>query len=251
MEIGYTTGTQGLDPTNPYVFFIHGSGGSAASWQGCLSPLGDQVNAVALDLPGHGQTIGPHPGSVAGLAEWVYQAMGEFNPDRFILAGHSLGGAIAQQFALNHPDDLAGLILIGSGARLKVAPQILEGIKADFPAAVSLIVDWCFHTNDETLKETSREMISVVGSDILHADLSACDRFDLMAKVGQIACPTLVVTGREDRMTPPKYAEFLAQKIPTAELCIIEGAGHMVQAEKPREFIEAVRAFTSRVLGQT
>lgn len=247
VDFGYKTGAQGLAKDKPFIFFVHGAGGSALSWQGVLSPLSHRFNAVAVDLPGHGQTPGPASDTIIGYATWLYQALREFTPGRFLLAGHSMGGAIALTYALTYPEDLLGLILVGSGARLRVSPQILEGLGRDFPATISLIVDWCFHQNNELLKEASREMMAAAGPEVLQADFLACDRFDLMGRLGAIACPVLAIAGRQDRMTPPKFAEYLASQIAQAELKIIEDAGHMVQAEKPKEFIAAIADFAGRL----
>jgi pimeloyl-ACP methyl ester carboxylesterase len=71
-------------------------------------------------------------------------------------------------------------------------------------------------------------------------DYIACDTFDMRERLTAIRVPTLVVCGREDRMTPVKYSEFLAQRIPQAELSVIEQAGHMVMLEQPAAFNAAL-----------
>jgi pimeloyl-ACP methyl ester carboxylesterase len=78
---------------------------------------------------------------------------------------------------------------------------------------------------------------------VLHGDFVACDRFDVTGRVGTIRVPTLVVCGSDDVLTPPKYAQFLAEKIQGARLEIINGAGHMVMTEKPGEFNSRVMEF--------
>ncbi|MBW1714198.1 MAG: alpha/beta fold hydrolase, partial [Deltaproteobacteria bacterium] len=132
MKIGYLTGAQGLIAARPTIVFIHGAGSSALAWQGLLSALGRKFNALALDLPGHRQTPGPPRRTAAAYAAWLKSALdqlrAEFEPDPCLLAGHSMGGAIAQSFELAHPGDLAGLVLIGTGAKLPVNPKILKGV---------------------------------------------------------------------------------------------------------------------------
>lgn len=74
-------------------------------------------------------------------------------------------------------------------------------------------------------------------------DYRACDGFNLMDRVDAIRAPTLVITGTEDRMTPPKYARYLAERIAGARLVLIPGAGHYVQIERPEETTAAIRGF--------
>ena len=79
-------------------------------------------------------------------------------------------------------------------------------------------------------------------------DYLACNDFDVMADVGSLAIPTLVMTGSQDRMTPPKYGRFLAENIPGAEYVAIEDAGHMLAQERPDEVAGAIIDFTGRRL---
>jgi len=254
MKIGYVTNAQGLQPGRGSLVFIHGAGGQGRGWQGLLSPLGRRFNALALDLPGHGQTPPPASDTVMGYATWLKQALdqlrAEFDLGPLILGGHSMGGAITQTYALTWPEDLAGLILVGTGYRLRVAPQILEGVRRDFPAAAKLIIDWSFAPADQGLKDLSLQIMLQAGSEVVHGDFTACDRFDSSEQVGRIGLPCLILTGEDDRMTPPKYAQALRDKIAGSEMHLIPGAGHMLQAEKPGRMVELIEPFAQRVLGR-
>ncbi|MGZ3664019.1 MAG: alpha/beta fold hydrolase, partial [Ktedonobacterales bacterium] len=81
---------------------------------------------------------------------------------------------------------------------------------------------------------------------VLHRDLSACNDFDMMAELGRITQPTLIVVGEADRLTPPKYAAFLHDNIAGAELLIVPNAGHYVPAEAPDALADALRDWLSR-----
>ncbi len=76
---------------------------------------------------------------------------------------------------------------------------------------------------------------------VLYRDLAACDRFDVMADVGRIAAPTLLIVGAGDLMTPPKYAEFLRGQLANSALAIIPDAGHYAQVEQPQAVADALR----------
>ena len=81
-----------------------------------------------------------------------------------------------------------------------------------------------------------RERDPLTGAEVAHADFAACDAFDVRSRLSEIRAPTLIVCGAEDKMTPPKYSEYLTQNIAGAEFHLIENAGHMVMLERPEEF---------------
>ncbi|MEW5725962.1 MAG: alpha/beta hydrolase [Thermodesulfobacteriota bacterium] len=251
MDIGFQTGAQGLRPGRGTIVFIHGAGGSALSFRGVLSPLGRHYNTLALDLPGHGQTPPPGSDTIVGYSTWLKLALDELSavqPIRpFILAGHSMGGAVALTYALTWPEDPAGLAILGSGARLTVHPKLLAGLESAFEKTVEQVIDWCFLRADENLKAQSRELMLAAGPRVLREDFLACDRFDAGERLGAIGQPTLVLTGQEDRMTPPKQAEFLARKMPNTELVLVPEAGHMVHLERPQAVVSALSALAGQV----
>jgi pimeloyl-ACP methyl ester carboxylesterase len=88
-----------------------------------------------------------------------------------------------------------------------------------------------------------RKKLLACPSEVVHGDFSACDAFDQMDRVDKARLPALIVCGEEDKLTPPKYSAYLADRIPGASLCLVPGAGHMVMLEKPREVGEAVWNF--------
>ena len=252
MEIGRLTGRQSLDEGRGAIVFLHGAGGSAFSWLGILSALGRRFNTLALDLPGHGRTPGPPPATIQAGADWLAQALEELEKElglkRFILAGHSMGGAVVQALALAGPGLAEGLVLIVTGARLAVNPKIIEGLKSDFKRTVGLINDWCFHSDNKTLKEESARLMALSGEEVLVADFQACAGFDLTSQVERIREPTLIITGAEDKMTPPALGQALTQAIPSARLELVPQAGHMVMVEQPRATIDLISAFADQVL---
>jgi pimeloyl-ACP methyl ester carboxylesterase len=213
------------------LVLIHGAGGNALHWPGDLRRLpGREV--YALDLPGHGRSAGPACAGIGAYAEAAREFADALALPAFVLVGHSMGGAIALEFALRYPGRLAGLILVSTGARLPIAPEILHGVVNDFPGTVSLLADRA-HGDlvDPNLDRIYRRRLREVAPAILHADFVACDAFDRRADLAAIACPALVICGAADRMTPVEHSRFLADQIPGAELLIVPAAGHMVMLE--------------------
>jgi pimeloyl-ACP methyl ester carboxylesterase len=151
-------------------------------------------------------------------------------------------------FALLYPDDLEALVLVGTGARLRVKPEILTGIENRFEATVRLINDYAFSNKaPRELIQRGVETMLKTSPGVLLGDFTSCDQFDIMEQVANIQVPTLVLCGSDDLLTPPKYSQYLAKKIKNAKLDIIDGAGHMVMIERPEEFNRSVREFLKAV----
>ena len=224
-------GEQGLP-----VLFIHGAGSSHLIWWNQVRAVAPIARAAALDLPGHGKSSPGGRDAVLAYSDVVLRFLDARGFDRVVVAGHSMGGAISQMLALSHPDRVAGLVLIGTGARLRVLPAILDGILSpdDFDNTVRLVVENAYAPGlDPDLRRRAEEEMRAVAPAVTHGDYVACNGFDVMARMGEIHAPTLVLCGREDRMTPVKYSEFLASRLPDAQLVLVDGAGHFVMLEQP------------------
>ena len=159
-----------------------------------------------------------------------------------VLCGHSLGGAVIQSFYFNYPNFVNKLILVGTGARLRVSQVILESLKSNYDKYLEDLPNGAFSRKtptsiiNEYVKETSR-----MGSDITYQDFSICDTFDTMNLTSTINIPSIIITGKEDKLTPVKYAGYFKEKITNSKLYIIEKAGHMVMIEQPNQFNEIVK----------
>lgn len=229
---------------------VHGAGGSTEVWRAQLDGLAGAARVVALDLPGHGQSAGDGIASIDQAADTVRAFVEALGLGRVVIGGHSMGGAISQTFALRAPEHTAGVILVGTGARLRVLPKIIELIDQDYPAAVRLVVDLgVAAVASPRLKQSIYEQTLRTPPRVLDGDFRACDRFDIMPRVGEIRLPTLIVTGIDDQLTPPKYAEFLRSRLPAARLVIVPGAGHYVQMERPDEVTLAFHEFLATLAG--
>jgi pimeloyl-ACP methyl ester carboxylesterase len=222
------------------LIFIHGSGGCKEVWyyQTRHFPEADTVA-----LPGH--PCGEPCTSVDSYVEWLRGYIHDNYYIDVVLAGHSLGGAIAQLYALKHPEDLKGLILIGSGARLRVGTiylRMLEQAKSN-----RSVLEVFFHESYEFIESGLRDVLQRKALDcdpaVFLNDMLCCDRFDIMDRIHQIKLPTLAICGSEDIITPPKYTTYLATKIEGARYVIIEGGTHMVFAEQPELINQAIENF--------
>ena len=241
--------TESKGKGEPPLILIHGAGGTHLHWPPELRRLPDG-RVLAVDLPGHGQSEGTSCATVVEFAAAIVSLLDSLNIQRAIVAGHSMGGAIAQTLALDYAERVAGLILVGTGARLRVAPQILDGVKADFAGAVDTIIQWSFSpTASEMLTRLAHQRLLEVKPAVLLSDYAACNAFDAMTRVSQIKSPTLVLVGSADKMTPEKYSRYFVEQIAGAQLKVFPGAGHMLPLERGAEMTQAVQAFANSVNG--
>jgi len=225
------------------VVLIHGAGENHLAWPAGLRRL-PEATVYALDLPGHGQSSGGGRSTVNDYADWLAQFLDAIEAPRAIVVGHSMGGAIAQLFALTHPDRTTGLVLIATGAKLRVAPQLLDWSLNDLPAAADLLSRLVWGPNvPEQIMRSGKLRTLASCPEVLHGDYLACDGFDVRDRLRAIKAPTLIIAGMVDQLTPIKYATFMAEQIRHARLVSVPDAGHMVMIEAETIVAYAVERF--------
>jgi pimeloyl-ACP methyl ester carboxylesterase len=230
------------------IVFVHGAGENHRIWAKQLVDVPRKtsrpVSAYAFDLPSHDRSEGSGRTSIAAYRDFVAAFTKALGLELFILVGHSMGGAIALDFALTYPGRLRGLVLIGTGARLRVAPIILEQVETSFEGLVSLMSEWAYSPSaSRELVRRGEEELRLTPPTVTHGDFAACDAFDVMPRLGEIRTPILVIVGSDDKMTPPKYSMYLRDHIAGAQFILVEGAGHMVMLEQPDVVTAAIARF--------
>ena len=244
IQISYWIGRRSLLGGREVVLFIHGAGGGEFTWSYQKGFFKKQFDPIIIELPGHGKSKGEGEQEIGKYAEHVNAFLKAKGLLKVSLVGHSMGGAIVQTLALTHPELIHKIVLVGTGARLRVYPGILNGIKDHFEESIPKIVRFAFSRKasmDLITKGTSNMM--KCRSKVLYGDFLACDRFDLMQEVEKIDLPTLILSGEEDEMTPVKYSQFLQDHIKGSKMEILSDAGHMVMMESPQAFNEKVERF--------
>lgn len=235
--------------TFPPLVLLHGAGGQHAVWPPPVRRLGG-IHTVAPDLPGHGRSGGAPRASIAEYAADVLALADALMLDRFVVAGLSMGGAIALQTVLDAPARVAGLIVVSAGARLLVSAGLLRLLAEDPQAAVDAIAARSLgpQAGDGT-RQLGRRLLQGVPPATLAADYRACAAFDVTARLGAIAPPALVLAGSDDAMLPPGKARRLAESLPDAEFRLVAGAGHLIPAEFPAETAAMIHDWLKRRFG--
>jgi len=248
-KIGYLMGDEGLKEGRPTLVMVHGAGGRAQIWQNQVGLLDKRINALALDLPGHGNTAGNGRSHISEYAQWLVDILKKIFDYPVFLMGHSMGGAIVQDVAVTSPRCLAGIILVGTGARLKVAPVFLESLMDNFEQTLEAVMGLAYAPETHrSLIEQGKEIMMNTGSNVVYNDFLACDRFDSRQVLARIHLPCLVLCGDKDKLAPLKLSEALKQGITGSTLKIIPDAGHMVMIERYVETNDAVQDFVFRTV---
>lgn len=237
------------------IVLIHGAGDSSAVWERQAAHFSKNHHVLAIDLPGHGARL-----SEDGLdrheenADEVCRLMDQERMTKAVVAGHSMGGAVALTMALQHPERVERLVLVASGARMKMRPEFMEQARQSvekygrsMPASTHILsVEQMVHPSTPAgVLQWLKERGGRASAQATYADFQANNNFDVMDRLSEIKVPTLVVGGSEDRMAPQKFADFLAKAIPGARLEVIGPSGHYPMVEQEDAFNRCLESFLS------
>jgi pimeloyl-ACP methyl ester carboxylesterase len=231
------------------LILVHGAGGASTYWFNQLSGLSSELRVIAIDLPGHGKSE-PLKGkpTFEQYAKHVDEFIKEMKLSKVVLLGHSMGGLIAQQIALNHQEILEKLIIVDSGAKFPGRPMarsFRRGASIDVNAiASSLFSQKTLRKTDATslMKQITQGMAPDFALNVLMRDFELTGTPDFTGRLKAISVPCLIVHGADD-ILPTSFASYLHENIKGSKLEIIPDAGHMVMMEKPDEFNNAIMRF--------
>jgi pimeloyl-ACP methyl ester carboxylesterase len=250
------------NPDGIPLVLIHGSGGSLHVWEGWVAELGSKTRLISVDLPGHGLT-GAWPRdvyTVEAYVDFIEALIDALKLDRFVLAGHSLGGAVAWTFAARRPDRVTQLILIDAAGENRQPP--LPTRLARLPVVGDIGIhfrpeQWVRRklgeayadpamVTDERVKRTA-ELQRFPGN--REATLQRARTQEALdpAPLKRLALPTLILWGAKDRWVPVADAFRFQEDIKGAKLEIFENLGHDPMEENPRATAAAVAAFLAPI----
>jgi 3-oxoadipate enol-lactonase len=240
-----------LDP-NPEgkkaVLLLHGLGANGSSWMLQFAPLIEAgFRPLAPDIPGFGQSTYDGRGwNIRRIAADLAGLLGDCEIDSAHVIGISMGGCIAQQFALDFPQRVDRLILVNTFAVLR--PTSLSGwayfLQRFFlvqtlglPAQAKFVAHRIFPATDqEFLRQTLIEQVTQADPRAYRAAMRSLGLFNTTRRIGRINAPTLIISGANDTTVPLANQQFLFNHISGARQMIIPAAGHAVSVDQPDAF---------------
>jgi pimeloyl-ACP methyl ester carboxylesterase len=237
------------------LVLISGLGGKGTSWHPFLSCAAERFRVLTFDNRGAGEAPAiDGPITVRDLALDALRLLDHLGLERVAVMGRSMGGMIAQELALLAPERVSALGLVCTAARSDAklagifelwAGMAEQGVSAELRHRCSMA--FCLGQEFVRDEERSRRYLEAKSASDRPRDYArqahACARHDALDRLHRIAAPTLVVSGTDDRLTPPPYAEELAKAIAGADLRYIHGAGHLAYLEAPDEFARVALRF--------
>ena len=252
------TGGKAFDAAKPTAVFIHGVLNDHSVWILQSRYLAHHGwNVLAVDLPGQGRSGGRPPETVEQAADWVLALLAAAGAPQAALIGHSFGSLIALEAAARAPARVSHLVLVGTAFPMKVSPALLEASVKAPEKAIAMVNTfshstlcpppsalgpgtWLYGASRALMR---RMLASNAETNVFYTGFKACDSYaggeQAMAAVH---CPTLLLVGRHDQMTPPQAARALAAHARLAKVVEVP-AGHALMLEAPDQVLTALRDF--------
>ncbi|HCB34293.1 MAG TPA: alpha/beta hydrolase [Acidimicrobiaceae bacterium] len=263
--VGFTTGgvdvgSAGVGPERPAALLVHGAGMNRTVWQQQTRYLNHHgATALAVDLPGHGNSAGAPLATVAEMAAWLVRLADEVvvrlggapAGRRVALVGHSMGSLVCLEAAATAPDRFSRLVLAGTAMSMPVHPDLLDAAERNEPLAAELMTAWghgpaahvaASPTPGMWMLGGGLALLAAAADGVIFADLSACDAYEVGDAAGRVECPVTVVVGGADKMTPPRAAAPLIAGFDSADVVHLADVGHMMMSEDPAAVRRALRA---------
>ncbi|MBD2126055.1 alpha/beta hydrolase [Microcoleus sp. ZQ-A2] len=250
---------QGSSENEP-LLLIAGFDSDSSTWVAMMRSLVQQYRVIRFDNRGIGQSSAPDsPYSIQQMAADAVALLDYLNISQVHVAGHSMGGQIAQELALAHPEKIQSLILLSSWAKGDGKFNSLIELFGDLTQKLQgtlyqrVLLPWLFTDAFYSTPGTIEQLINLIEDypfpatpHGLYHQSRAILGSDTSDRLANIHCPTLVMVGKEDLLTPVRFSEQLAQSIPNAELVILEQGGHAFVVESADTVAKVILDFLGK-----
>jgi len=236
----------------PLAVFLHGAGMDRSVWATQTRAFAARgLDALAVDLPGHGGSEGPPLADIAALADWTLALLTAAGAERAVFIGHSMGALIALEAAARAPERIARLALVGVAARMPVHPDLMAAAEANAHEAIVMVSLWSLGaaarggcpTPGAWMLGGAERLLERAAPGVLHTDLAACNAYrGALEAAAKVMAPTTLILGERDLMTPLKSGRALAEAISGSRVVVLPRAGHLPMFEAPRETLAALKS---------
>ena len=253
-NIFVSTGGKKFNREFPAIIFLHGAGMDHTVWNLQSRYFAHRnYSVLAIDFPGNGRSRGICLESIEQMADWIPNLIESAGLKFAIIVGHSMGALVALECATRHSRLVSGICLIGVSPEMPVNENLLNAAKNNDPLAYDLVTSWS-HSHFGHFGKTpvpglslmggSKALMNSVPKGSLGIGLNACNIYkNGLDSAKKVRCPTLCILGNEDKMTPARKGEEIANAIPDAKTHIIKDCGHMIMLEQADECLLALKYF--------
>jgi 2-hydroxy-6-oxonona-2,4-dienedioate hydrolase len=235
------------------VVLQHGFLGGGAYWSQVMADFGITFDVIAPDLPGFaGSSAEPLPDSIGGYSAALIALLDSLKVERFSMVGHSMGGMIAQQTAIDYPSRIERLVLYGTApsghlpTRFETFEETIARFKKSGPAAAAdVVATWFVEKKEHPLFPSTLDAGRGFTIDAVVNAMTIVPKWDARDRLKDIKADTLIITGDRDFATTPEHALSMWKAISGSRLCIVPGCSHGIHLEKPDVFNKVVGTFLS------
>lgn len=252
----------------PPIVFVHGLSGSWPNWLEQLPVLAGEHRVIALDLPGFGHSPMPREQiTISGYARVLEGLMDSLGVDAATLVGNSMGGFVSAELAIAYPQRVERLVLVSAaGISTYQRPEVMRAIPwlTRVERIVAAYTAWMASKSDTVVRRRglrnatlglvvrhpgrlpgplAAEQLRGAGKPGFMQALGALLDYPIRERLPEIACPTLIVWGAEDRVISLRDADVFEELIPDSHKVVFEDTGHMAMLERPAAFNELLREF--------
>jgi pimeloyl-ACP methyl ester carboxylesterase len=256
------TGGKAYNPALPSAVFIHGAQNDHSVWSLQTRYFAHHgYNVLAVDMPGHGRSAGPALTSIEAISAWLLALLDAAGVERALLIGHSMGSLAALETAGAAPARVSKLAMVGTAYPMRVSDTLLDAARDDEQRAIDMVNIWSHSTMSPkpsspgpgfNVMEGSRRLMQRMAArgpaQLFHTDFSVCDSYaGGEAAAARVTCPTLLLLGQRDMMTPPKAARMVKEAILHARTVEVAASGHALMTEQPDAVLDALYGFATEL----
>ena len=242
-----STGSVPIRLEAPTIVFVHGAGHDHSVWtMYSRFFVRKGYNAIAVDLPGHGQSDGQPLGTISDMSVWVANILRLLNIQKTVLVGHSMGSLVAAQLAADRPSVCESIVMLGVSMPMPVSDVLMSAAAGGQHAAFDMANFWSHAKRSDSRSNPgvwkfglNNRLMERNGTDAFYTDLQACNSFSALAT---LEVPSLLILGEFDQMTPYKSGVQVGATF-CSQIVKIDGAGHAMLTEQPNKVLDALWNF--------